>query len=127
MLETGNIARFRSVGQFSCYCRCVESKRISNGKKKGEGNAKNGNEFPAFATPTVGSTATRPTKMDHRVHAGHALRRASVTIGRARENSFPRPAGLLRKAAASFDAIAEIRHVLAGTWKKRSQRKPNLD
>jgi hypothetical protein len=60
-------------------------------------------------------------------HAGHALRRTSVTIGRARVNFFPRPAGLLRKAAASFDAIAEIRHVFAGTWKKRSQRKPNLD
>jgi hypothetical protein len=83
--------------------------------------------LPALATPTVGSAATRPTEMDHRVHAGHALRRASVTIGRARVNSFPRPARVLRKAAASFDAIAEIRHVLAGTWKKRSQRKPNLD
>jgi hypothetical protein len=42
-------------------------------------------------------------------------------------NFFPWPAELLRKAAASFDAIAEIRHVFAGTWKKRSQRKPNLD
>jgi hypothetical protein len=58
--------------------------------------------------------------MDHRVQAGHALRSASVTIGRARVNFFPWPAELLRKAAASFDAIAEIRHVFAGTWKKRS-------
>jgi hypothetical protein len=36
-------------------------------------------------------------------------------------------ARLSRKAVASLDAIAEIRHVLAGTWKKRGQRKPNLD
>jgi len=66
--------------------------------------------------------------MDHRVPAGsHALFRASVTIGRAGVNFFPRPAGLWREAAANFDAIAEIRHVVAGTWKKRNQRKPNLD
>ncbi|CAD6558860.1 IS110 family transposase ISShwo5 [Paraburkholderia kirstenboschensis] len=49
MLETRTIARFASVDQFSSYCRCVDSKRISNGKKKGEGNAKNGNKYLAWA------------------------------------------------------------------------------
>jgi hypothetical protein len=34
---------------------------------------------------------------------------------------------LLRARINVFAAIAEIRHVLAGTWKKRSRRKPNLD
>ena len=34
MLEVGDIARFPKVGDYSSYCRCVESKRISNGKKK---------------------------------------------------------------------------------------------
>jgi hypothetical protein len=43
MLETGAISRFASVGQSSSYCRCVDSRRISNGRKKGEGNTKNGN------------------------------------------------------------------------------------
>src|SRR6516165_10196831 len=38
MLETGTITRFASVGNFSSYCRCVDSRRESNGKKKGEGN-----------------------------------------------------------------------------------------
>ena len=49
MLETGDIARFAKVGNFSSYCRCVQSVRISNGKKKGEGNSKNGNEYLAWA------------------------------------------------------------------------------
>ena len=44
MLETGTIRRLASVGNFSSYCRCVDSRRESNGKKKGEGNAKNGNQ-----------------------------------------------------------------------------------
>ena len=45
MLETGTITRFARVGNFSSYCRCVDSRRESNGKKKGEGNAKNGNKY----------------------------------------------------------------------------------
>ncbi|WP_185641337.1 MULTISPECIES: transposase [unclassified Burkholderia] len=34
MLETGTVARFPSLGQFSSYCRCVESKRVSNGRMR---------------------------------------------------------------------------------------------
>jgi transposase len=49
MLETGEISRFQKVGNYSSYCRCVESKRISNGKKKGENNKKNGNKYLAWA------------------------------------------------------------------------------
>lgn len=49
MLETGEISRFKDVGNFSSYCRCVGSKRLSNGKKKGENNRKNGNKYLAWA------------------------------------------------------------------------------
>ena len=49
MLEVGDIGRFPKVGDYSSYCRCVESKRLSNGKKKGENNKKNGNKYLAWA------------------------------------------------------------------------------
>lgn len=49
MLEVGDIRRFAKAGNYSSYCRCVESKRISNGKKKGENNKKNGNRYLAWA------------------------------------------------------------------------------
>ena len=49
MLETGDIGRFFSVGNFASYCCCVGSQKISNGKKKGQGNAKNGNKYLAWA------------------------------------------------------------------------------
>lgn len=49
VLETGDISRFGSVGEYASYCRMVESKRISNGKKKGQGNAKNGNRYLSWA------------------------------------------------------------------------------
>ncbi len=49
MLEVGDIGRFPTVGDYSSYCRCVESKRLSDGKKKGENNKKNGNRYLAWA------------------------------------------------------------------------------
>ena len=45
MLETGEISRFSQVGNYSSYCKLVDSERKSNGKKKGENNRKNGNKY----------------------------------------------------------------------------------
>ena len=49
MLEVGDIGRFGKAGNFVSYCRCVRSERTSNGKRKGSGNAKNGNRYLAWA------------------------------------------------------------------------------
>lgn len=49
LLETGDIRRFATVGQFASYCRCVTSTKLSNGKRKGRGNAKNGNKYLGWA------------------------------------------------------------------------------
>ena len=48
-LETGDVGRFDSPGNFASYARTVDSRRESNGKKKGEGNAKCGNKHLAWA------------------------------------------------------------------------------
>jgi len=48
-LETGDIGRFEGPGNFASYVRAVDSRRESNGKKKGEGNAKCGNKHLAWA------------------------------------------------------------------------------
>lgn len=49
MLETGDISRFKKVGNYTSYCRCVKSTRLSNQKKKGENNRKNGNKYLSWA------------------------------------------------------------------------------
>ena len=49
LLETGPIERFPAVGHYSSYARCVPTNKISNGKTKGHGNAKNGNRYLALA------------------------------------------------------------------------------
>lgn len=49
MYEAGTMTRFRKVGQFASYARCVSSSRWSNNKKKDEGNRRNGNKYLAWA------------------------------------------------------------------------------
>jgi transposase len=59
MLETGNIRRFPSVGNYASYCRCVGSQKLSNGKRKGSGNTKNGNKYLAWAFVEAANFAVR--------------------------------------------------------------------
>ena len=59
MLETGDITRFPTVGDYASYCRCVGSKKISNGKKKGCGNTKNGNKYLSWAFIEAANFAVR--------------------------------------------------------------------
>jgi transposase len=59
MLETGDIGRFEHVGNFASYCRCVKSAKLSNGKRKGQGNVKNGNPYLAWAFTEAAHFAVR--------------------------------------------------------------------
>jgi transposase len=49
LLEAGDMQRFATVGHFASYCRCVGSEHLSNGKRKGAGNTKNGNKYLSWA------------------------------------------------------------------------------
>lgn len=59
LLETGPIDRFAAVGNFASYARCVDSQHTSNGKKKGEGNTKNGNKYLSWAFVEAANFALR--------------------------------------------------------------------
>jgi transposase len=59
MMETGVIGRFAGVGQFASYCRCVDSPKSSQGKRKGSGNTKNGNKYLAWALVEAANFAIR--------------------------------------------------------------------
>jgi transposase len=59
VLETGAIRRFPTVGNYALYCRCVPSTKISNGKRKGQGNVKNGNPYLAWAYMEAAQLAIR--------------------------------------------------------------------
>lgn len=59
MLEVGDVQRFAQVGNFASYARCVDSARYSNGRKKGEGNSKNGNAYLIWAFIEAANFARR--------------------------------------------------------------------
>jgi transposase len=59
MLETGTIGRFPTVGNSASYCRCVDSTKLSNGKRKGQGNVKNGNPYLGWAYMEAAQFALR--------------------------------------------------------------------
>lgn len=95
LLETGAIERFHQVGDYASYCRCVDSKRLSNGKAKGHGNAKSGNRHLAWAyieaanyairfSPPIKSWFDRKRRRCHRMVAlkavAHKLARACYFI-----------------------------------------------
>lgn len=48
-LETGDLNRFGTVGDYVSYCRLAPSAHFSNGRKKGEGNRRCGNRYLAWA------------------------------------------------------------------------------
>jgi transposase len=97
MLETGDIRRFGTVGDFASYCRCVKSEKISNGKRKGSGNTKNGNKYLSWAfveaanfairyAPLISRFYQRKKAKTHRVVAikavAHKLARACYYVMR---------------------------------------------
>jgi transposase len=59
MLETGPVERFASAGDYASYCRAVKSRRLSDGKKKGENNRKNGNKYLSWAWVEAANFAQR--------------------------------------------------------------------
>jgi transposase len=59
VLESGDFRRFPNAGCYASYCRTVKSERISNGKKKGENNLRNGNPYLAWAFIEAASFAPR--------------------------------------------------------------------
>jgi transposase len=68
LLETGSIDRFADAGNYASYCRCVGSAYLSNGKKKGEGNVKNGNRYLAWAFVEAANFAVRSCEAARRFY-----------------------------------------------------------
>ena len=68
MLETGDINRFREVGHYVSYGRLVGSSHLTNGKRKGSGNTKNGNAFLCWAFIEAANFAIRYSEMIRRYY-----------------------------------------------------------
>ena len=103
MLETGTIARFPGPGQFSSYCRCVESRRVSNGRKKDEGNAKNGNRYLAWAFIEAAAAALRCCPQARRFYERKKAQRLPVVAMKALAHKLARAAWYMMRDGKPFD------------------------
>jgi len=83
LLETGSIERFADAGNYASYCRCVGSAYLSNGKKKGEGNSKNGNRYLAWAFVEAANFAVRSCEAARRFYQKKKAKRNSTVAIKA--------------------------------------------
>ncbi|NKI34723.1 IS110 family transposase [Wenzhouxiangella sp. XN79A] len=103
-LETGEIERFKSVGNYSSYCRVVESRRESNERKKGAGNKKCGNRYLAWAFSEAAHFAVRYNDRARRFFDRKAARRNRMVAIRAVAHKLARAAYFVQRDRVPFDA-----------------------
>ena len=82
-MEVGEIKRFASAGDFASYCRTVDSRRLSNGKKKGDNNQKCGNKYLAWAFVEAANFAKRSDLPSRRWFDRKSARTSSVLATKA--------------------------------------------
>lgn len=104
LLETGEIERFKSVGNYSSYCRVVESRRESNERKKGEGNKKCGNRYLAWAFSEAAHFAVRYNDRARRFFDRKAAKRNRMVAIRAVAHKLARAAYFIQRDRVEFDA-----------------------
>ena len=103
MLEVGDIGRFATVGDYSSYCRCVESKKISNGKKKGENNKKNGNKYLAWAYVEAANFAKRYCPKAQSFYQSKRAKTKNVVAIKALSNKLSRASYYIMRDQVAFD------------------------
>jgi transposase len=103
MLETGDIGRFAEVGNFASYARCVDSARYSNGKKKGEGNTRNGNAYLVWAFIEAANFARRFSDEARRFFDKKKAKTNSVVATKALAHKLARASYHILKEKQPFD------------------------
>jgi transposase len=105
LLETGPIDRFAAVGNFASYARCVDSQRLSNGKKKGEGNTRNGNKYLAWAFGEAANFALRFCPEAKRFYERKKARTHTVVAIKALAHKLARACFHILKERKPFDVM----------------------
>jgi len=104
MLEVGDVGRFAEVGNYSSYCRCVRSTRISNGKTKGQGNRKNGNKYLSWAYVEAANFAIRSYPVVRRYYQRKAAKTNGVVAIKAISHKLSRASYYIMRDQVGYDA-----------------------
>jgi transposase len=104
MLEVGDINRFPTVGNYSSYCRTVKSEKLSNNKKKGEGNRKNGNRYLAWAYVEAANFAIRSYPECESLYKRKKAKRNGVVAIKSLSNKLARASYYVMRDKVPYDA-----------------------
>jgi transposase len=104
MLESGYMNRFEAVSNYSSYCRCVSSKKVSNGKKKGENNKKNGNKYLAWAYVEAANFMRRYCPQARSWHQRKVSKTNQTVATKALSNKIARACYFIVKDQTDFDS-----------------------
>jgi transposase len=103
MAEVGGIARFPRVGDYSSYCRCVKSERLSNGKKKDENNRKNGNRYLSWAYVEAANFAIRFSPSAQAFYQKKMAKTNGIVAIKALGNKLARASYYIMRDQVSYD------------------------
>ncbi len=103
MLESGDMNRYKAVSNYSSYSRCVSSKRVSNGKKKGENNKKNGNKYLAWAYVEAANFMRRFCPEASSWHQRKMSKTNRIVATKALSNKIARACYFIIKDQTKFD------------------------
>jgi transposase len=103
-LETVDAKRFASAGNYASYCRCVNSRRMSNGKKKGENNGKCGNKYLAWAFVEAANYAKRYDERCRKFHDRKAAQVNSTLATKALACKLAKAAWHMMSENTTYDA-----------------------
>ncbi|MEN8123449.1 MAG: IS110 family transposase [Bacteroidota bacterium] len=104
-LETGNINRFKSAGNYASYCRCVPSNRISNKKSKGQNNRKNGNKYLAWAFVEAANFAKRFNSVINKYYTKKQLKTNRIIAIKALAHKLSKACYYIIKDQVHFDEM----------------------
>jgi len=91
------------VGNYSSYCRCVKSERLSNGKKKGSGNTKNGNKYLSWAYVEAAHHAKRSYPYAQRFFQRKKAQTNGIVAVKALSNKLCRASYYVMRDQVPFD------------------------
>lgn len=103
MFEVGDIGRFPRAGNYASYCRCVKSERLSNEKKKGSGNRKNGNKYLSWAYVEAANFAIRYHPRARRFYDRKASRTNNTVARKALANKMARASYYIMRDQIAYD------------------------
>ena len=104
MMEAGDMGWFKKVGNYCSYCRCVKSERISNGKKKGVGNKKNGNKYLSWAYVEVANYCIRYNVQAEKFYQRKKAKSNGVVAIKALSNKLARASYYMMRDQVPFDS-----------------------